>query len=204
MAFVPGPRVIQAEMRYTYQGQQVENVLYFQKDSAVTVADMQGLGGALAASYQNEVQANMPTSLSLREIYLTDLTTQTSPTFTYTAILPLVGTDGQPAMPNNVTLCISFRSAGRGRSSRGRNYLLGITENEVDNNFVNTSCSVPWESFFLDLLGYSTPGPFTWVVFSRVLNGADRAVGLAQPVQSFTIVDTVVDTQRRRLPGRGT
>lgn len=204
MPFVPAPNVAMVEMRYTYQGQQVENTLYFEAQGTISVAIMNTLGANLAALYSSLVQANMPTSLSLREIYITDLTTETSPTVTFTGTLPLVGNDGQPAMPSSVTLTMSFRTNGRGRSSRGRNYLLGITENEVDNNFVSSTFYGPWESFYQGLLDLAEDETWTWVVLSRIQDGLPRAVGLAQPVTSFLVVDTVVDNQRRRLPGRGT
>lgn len=204
MPFVPAANVAMVELRYTYQGQQVENTLYFDRGSAMTTTEMTDLAALLATNFQDNVRANMPTSLTLREIYVTDLTSDTAPTVTYTGILPLTGSDGQPAMPNSVTLCISFRTNGRGRSSRGRNYLLGITENEVDNNFVSSTFYGPWETFYTDVLGIAAGEVWTWVVLSRYANNAPRVAGLAQPVTDFVIVDTVVDNQRRRLPGRGT
>jgi hypothetical protein len=49
----------------------------------------------------------------------------------------------------------------------------------------------------------------TWVIASR-FSGVDgdgkpipRAVGVTTPVTSVVIVDGIVDSQRRRLPGRG-
>jgi hypothetical protein len=41
------------------------------------------------------------------------------------------------------------------------------------------------------------------VVVSRYSNGQPRAVGVATPVTSALLVDTRVDTQRRRLVGIG-
>jgi len=204
MAFVPAPSGVKVEMRYTYQGQQVENQLYFKSFTLFTPTEMLALGDALSVIWAAEVAPQSPSSLILREVVVTDLQTDTSPSVTATTGLPVAGLASDNASPSNVTLCVSFRTFGRGRSSRGRNYLLGIREDEVANNIVSTSFSNRWTDFFNALLSDPTiTDNWEWSVISFIEDGADRTEGLIQQVLTFTFVDQTVDSQRRRLPGRG-
>ena len=203
MPFVPTPDVAKVELRYTYQGQQCENTLFFIHNVGINLTDMEALAGAIAANYSTAIVPNVPTSLILREIYVEDQSDASAPAVTYTVGLPQAGTDGAPAAPNNVTLCVSFRTVGRGRSSRGRNYILGITENEVDNNTVSPLAWLPWFDLYQEFLDFGPLGPWTWGVLSTISGGVPRTVGLFQPITAFTVVDATVDSQRRRLPGRG-
>lgn len=203
MPIPPTPDVALVELRYTYQGQRVENTLYFRHQTGINVTDMEGLAGAIAANYIALVKPSVPSTLLLREIYVVDLSDSTAPAVTYTTDLPVAGDDGAAAMPNNVTICVSFRTLGRGRSSRGRNYLLGITENEVNDNIVSEVAWLPWFALYQELLDFGGVGPWVWGVLSTVSGGVPRTTGFFQDIIAYTVVDNVVDSQRRRLPGRG-
>jgi len=143
--------------------------------------------------------------VSFRECVATSLASETAPSVINTVGLPVVGGNANPALPNNVTLAIKFSTAGRGRASRGRNYILGITEESVTANQVGPGFITAYVSAYQALftaLGDMT-NPWTWVVYSRQLNNALRAEGLAQEILNVGFVDNVIDSQRRRLPGRG-
>lgn len=204
MAFVPVPDTAKVEMRYAYVSQQVENQLYFKCNTGIGIEKMQDLGEYLITNWATNVQAGSPDSLALREVYITDLTTDTSPAVTVTTGLPLVGATATQSSPNNVSLTCSFRTSGRGRSSRGRNYLLGIREDEVADNTVATSFRNRWSEFFNDITDpFPLSDDWTWSVVSLQENKAPRVEGLVQQVLTHVFVDNTVDSQRRRLPGRG-
>jgi hypothetical protein len=203
MAFVPATNVLMCEARWTLLGQQVENVTYWLADGepfSVTAA-------AIAAEYQASWVAHlMPlsgTDMSLREMYFTDLTTETSPTYTVVPGTPIVGTGGTPTLPSNISLCISFRTEGRGRSSRGRNYLFGLTEGVVTGNTVSDTYVNAALAFYEDWAAPLAVGGLTQVVISRIAGGDDRVTALVQPVTARIYTDQWVDAMRRRLPGRG-
>jgi hypothetical protein len=204
MPFIPAAQTIQAEMRYLYSTQKCENVLYFQASAGVSVSLMQTLGNNLIGWWNTNFKPLVSTILQLNEVYLTDLTTQTGPTVSVVTGLPSAGTDASEVMPFNVSLCISFRTAGRGRSARGRNYLLGMTEADVNGNGVLSTFFSPILAAYTTLIGAGTFTPgLQWVVVSRQFNGVDRSNALVQPITSCLFVDSIVDSQRRRLPGRG-
>lgn len=204
MPFVPFVDTVEVDVNYTYNGNRVQNTQYFTNSGGVDVPAMASLGEALIDSLVTDIMPNMPNTLTLREITVTDLTSDSAPSITVTTGLPVTGAvDFDPAVPGNVTLTASFRTEGRGRSSRGRNYLLGIRKSQVAQNLVADSFVAIWDAYYNGLLGGSDIAPWVWVVASRIHNGTPRVTGLSQPVTSWLVVDLAVDSQRRRLNGRG-
>lgn len=203
MAYVPVSGVWEAQMRMTLHDQLIENTLYFQK-TGLGAADPVPLANALLVWWNASYAAPLSSELSLREIYLTDLTRQDAATYTQAAPTPHpVGGDLDVAVPTNCALCVSFRSAARGRSARGRNYVPGLGEASVNQSRVSQTkvdaVKAAYQGLFTALGGL----PWTWVIVSRFTAGAPRPAGVVYPVTSVTIVDNVIDSQRRRLPGRG-
>lgn len=203
MPFVPVPDTCQVELRYTWDSQQVENTLYFYNVSEWSTSQMTDLAGAVAAWWHTSVRPQQSEDVTLRELYLTDLRSVTAPTVTYATGLPDVGSAAAPSVSNNTSLAISFRTAGRGRSSRGRNYWVGLLANQVDASEVAPAHAASIQAAYEALIDAVSESDWNWVVVSRFHNGAPRTEGLRQPVQSVVVTDLVVDSQRRRLPGRG-
>lgn len=203
MPFIPVLGVVQAELVYTWEGQTVETVLHFEPSDPPTPALMTELGAFLVTWFNTVLKPTMPTTISLVNIKLTDLTTETAPVVNYGTGLPIAGTGASPALPNNVAFVITKRTAQRGRSFRGRIYHPGLMEGSVTGNTVSGSAATAIIGAYDDLLAFSTAGA-TWTmgVVSRYTNLAPRATGVFTGVVNLT-TDGNVDSQRRRLPGRG-
>jgi hypothetical protein len=110
----------------------------------------------------------------------------------------------EDTLPNNVTWAIKFNTANRGRSGRGRNYIIGLTKPKVAANLLNPITAGQFVDGYLDLLTDLAASDWEWVVYSRFEDKVERTTGLAQPVVSVSFADLILDSQRRRLPGRGT
>lgn len=204
MPFVPAPNVAMCELRQILDQEQIENILYFEAAAALTPAMMTQLGLDLIEWWNTDLSANLSIELTLSEVFITDLTTNTSPTVSVTTGLPDVGQVANPALPGNVALAVSFRTAGRGRSSRGRNFVPGIHESAVSGSHTTGSFRTAIEDSYQNLIGAGALSlGFQWAVVSRITGGAPRTAALVQPVTSAVVIDNVVDSQRRRLPGRG-
>jgi hypothetical protein len=211
MPYVPVPSTVMAELRMTLDGQKIENTLYFLSASGPSLANMEVLGSDLEGWWTTNCAPLLPVDVLLRELVITDLTTNTGPQYTDAPEGGIPGVIGQPALPNNVSLAISFRTALRGRSFRGRNYIPALTENQVVNNTVSAAVAASWVSAYNELIAILATGAreYTWVVVSR-FSGVDadkkpipRTIGLKEPVVTALVVDATVDSMRRRLPGRG-
>lgn len=205
MAFIPVPLTAQCNIRGTYIGEQVENTLYVRSNTAWSAVTLQILADQLLAWYDTSVLPLLSASYTLREVYAVDLASVTGPTATSTPIGVRVGGTSGDGMPGSVALCVSFRTGARGRSFRGRNYVPGVVEANVSNNVISATWS---ESVVLAYQQLLIPDEYLpvsqeWVVVSRYANNQPRAQGIATPVTQVLVVDNFVDSQRRRLPGRG-
>lgn len=205
MPFVPAADVAQVELVQLLDGQVIENTLYFQSSADLDIALMGDLANALLGWWEDAIAPGVSESLSLTGITVTDLSTQTSPGIFVPAVPAITGDGTSPALPNNVALCVSFRTAFRGRSARGRNYVAGLQENQTTLSHIDAGVADFFTDAYSQLIG---PGAFVgglqWGVLSRFVNGNERATGLFRPITSVTVVDNTLDSQRRRLPGRGT
>jgi len=190
--------------------QKIENTLYWKKASAWSIGDLVGLGNSLLLWWTTYYDVFVSSSVTLSEIYLTDLTSSTSIVQSVPAPTPHpAGSRSAAALPNNVALTISFRSGQRGRSFRGRNYISGFSEDAVVLNTVDSAVIADIETAYNALFDVASDNSCFWVIASR-FSGVDgdgvpipRVAGLTTDITSVLVVDPIVDSQRRRLPGRG-
>lgn len=203
MAFIPVANVAQANIRQTLNGERIENTLYFRAPAAWSAGSLAALASGVAAWWTTGPRAVLSDDLVLREVYVVDLTTANSGTYTHTVVNDPGGPISGEALPNNCALCVSFRTANRGRSFRGRNYVAGINEGDVTGNVVAQATANGILAGYQGLMTYFSEAGLDWVVVSRYANGQPRAAGVATPVNAVTLVDRYIDSQRRRLPGRG-
>lgn len=203
MAFVPIPNVALAELRYTIDNQFVENTLWFDSGAGLEAENLQVLAEGLATWYETNLIPLQVSALVLREIYVTAQDSAFGAAYTYTPIGANQGALNIEPEPNNVSMCVSFRTASRGRAYRGRNYVLGLGANQLTGNRVDQTVADNYVLAYQQLNPTLVADGFTHIVASRSVNGAPRVVGVASPVTAYLVVDNVVDSQRRRLPGRG-
>lgn len=204
MPFIPATNVIQTEMLFTWDGQIVENVLHYQRGGGVTEQAMLDIGLYLVTWWDGIMQPLVPPTVSLNEIRMTDLTTEFAPGISYTTGLPLVGANGSPGLPNNVTLSMTKRTNYRGRAFRGRLYHIGLCESQVVDNRVSVAVTAQLVAAYAGLLSItadSVASPL--VVVSKYQGSMARISSLVTPVIGISS-DGVIDSQRRRLPRRGT
>lgn len=204
MPFIPVPNTVQAELVYNWNGEICENVFHFEAAGAPIVSEMVELGEYLINWYDVHLQPLHTGNISLINVKLTDLNAAFAPAVDVSTGLPLVGTLPGDSLPNNVAACISKRTIFRGRSYRGRIYHPCLGEAQVTGNTILTATRTSLLAAYSLLIGFSTAGEaWQMVVVSRFEGGAPRATGLTTPVTNLSM-ETTVDSQRRRLPGRGT
>jgi len=115
----------------------------------------------------------------------------------YTTGLPSAGTLGTALEAANVTLALSWRTGLAGRKFRGRFYFPSIADNQTTQDDRALSALVAAFNALLDNL-WNAPvaaGPYELVVF-HLVDSTFTAI-------TSWVVDAILDSQRRRLPGRG-
>lgn len=203
MTFIPAPNVVSVEIRCTRDNQKVENRLHINVLTAPTPAILASVAAAVKARFVSTWLPLLPTDVILRELYLADQTTQFGPTHTQPGLAGEVGTRAGPPLPNNITLCYSLRTAERGRSRRGRLYWMGFQEGDVTLNNVDATHAENIRVAIGSMRGDIATAGWAWVITSYQENKVARVTAASTIVTSVALVDTVVDSQRRRLPGRG-
>lgn len=203
MAFIPIPNCVKAELRLSYVGQEVENVFHFMTAGTPTEADLVAVAEGVETWWTDLVRPIVPNSVVYRETYVTDQSSQFGPVATVAGSAGMAGQLSLSEEPSHVTLAVSFRTANRGRSFRGRAYHIGIGQLDVVDNEVVPTRIAALRTAYLGLLQAQNFGGCQLAIASRRTNNADRVTGIVTPVLQVVIADPVVDSQRRRLPGRG-
>lgn len=203
MAFIPVPNAVRVSMEFTIAGQIVVFTLSLERGTQPTVAEMENLGTVMATWWNNSQKPFHTPLIALQKVTVTDLTTSSSPSVEVPVSPVIPGTASGTALPNNAAAVVSFRTPSRGRSYRGRVYLPGLSDahrvNPVtfSNGFMNGVIAS-----FLTLK--DTLNSYGWehVVISRRQNKVDLTTGVTTPVTAY-LMDSLYDSQRRRLAGRG-
>lgn len=203
MAFVPFTNVCKIEYVYTWDSQYCENVLHYQAPNALDEGLLEDAAAAALANWSASYKNQCSLALNLVKIKATDLTSESSAAIESSAGMPVVGTIDSPAVPNNVSVVIKFTTHLRGRSYRGRLYFCGLVAVGVLNSHLQPATLAAIENVGESLMSL-TVNAQTWplVIASRFHNKVERAAGVATEVIG-AFVDPTVDSQRRRLPGRG-
>lgn len=204
MVFVPTDNAVTASMRYLWEGQQVENTLSFYRAEGWTEVLMEQLGNLIINWRTNQLRSLQAPTLSMLECYLVDQSAEDAPAVTVTVPTgDQPGTGTTASQPNNVTWAIQFRTAFRGRSGRGRNYALGLMEGQVTGSAVSISVANAYTDAYEVLAGDLDGLDAQHVIISKFQGKVPRPSGLVRLVTAYAFADLVVDSQRRRLPGRG-
>jgi len=204
MAFVSAPNIIECQVRCTWDGQQIMNRFHAHVDSGPTEAQCAFLASEVAAWWIANVKALVPATLSLREVFCKGLELENDVQATFSSGLPSAGTSGADSCPNNVALCCSLRTGLTGRSAHGRWYWAGLCESQVTGSTIASGTVASIVATLDALRNVLLAAGLNWMVVSFNHNGGPRAGGPVYfEVNDILAIDGIVDSQRKRLPGRG-
>lgn len=204
MAFVPVPNTVMVEVIYEWGGQTCENTLYYTSTTGVTETSINDLLATINAYIQAEILPLLSNTIQLVRLIGTLLDAVDSIAVTLNVSPPVVGGDAAESLPYNAAYAVSFLTTKRGRSFRGRNYVPGLTIGSVaPGSIVDGAFRSAIVAAYDGLRGVAGDDGWSMSVVSRVSDGAPRVTGIATQVSAVTTFDNVVDSMRRRLPGRG-
>lgn len=210
MPFVPVENTALVECRMHYDNQKVENTLWVENESAWDGDSLAELATEVKDWWVASYSTICSNTVALNEVVCTDMTSETGAQASL-AGAGAAGGVGSGSLPGGTAFTVSFRTALRGRSFRGRNYIVGIPQDfrsgisGVDVDYVEAVINA-----YNDFKSAISTAGWTWVVVSRFsgIGGTPpkplpRTAGVTTPVASVICTDAVLDSQRRRLPGRG-
>jgi len=201
MATVPATNVAEVEIRGSLNGQDVENTLYFELAEAITNAALELLVAAIEDWVHTNWLNSMGTGFTMREVFARDLTAGSGFNATSNTHAGSPGTQSGTNLPGSVAWVVKFLTPLAGRSFRGRNYFMGLTNTDVTANLLGSATAANIVGYYRMLLGGGgvLPDGWTWGVLSRFAAGAPRVSGLFTPVTNVGYTDLLVDAQRKRL-----
>lgn len=127
-----------------------------------------------------------------------------SPMEEYLLPSPRNGTGGGSVLPLNVAFCVKLSTGLTGRSQRGRWYWGNLSSGIlIDAGHIAVANQTGYANVLNTLLANLATAGYTMVVTSYMTGGAWRSAGQNTPVVTCLAIDNALDSQRRRLPGRG-
>jgi hypothetical protein len=187
-------------------GQQASQAVFLtfavRKPTEISAGDLSTIADVVDAWYGATFRTHVSADCAFNSIKVTDLTTVSSPTWEQSVTDPQEGAS-TAAVPNNVALVVTSRTALRGRSYRGRNFVpgmpaAGLVNKTTWNASQYNAIAGDWQQLDLDfgLAGYER------VVLSRQLDGVRRTTGVATVITAY-VGRGRIGTQRRRVLGTG-
>lgn len=203
MAFIPATNTIKAEMVYNHIGQICENVFYAKMAGAVSLTDLTDLAGTLVNWFDTQLQPLVSNGTALTKVLCRDMTVESGAAIEFTTDLPMSGTGGS-ALPGNVTVASKWSTGLAGRSFRGRTYLVGLPvgNNTTNANLLDAGYLDDLQDAYEALIADISVDDRTFVVASFFHDNAPRTEAVLTEIIAVA-VNNQLDSQRRRLAGRG-
>lgn len=194
--------IIKIVVTYGFNGTpsiNVHFVLQRAPASPISSGDLVTAANTMHAALSAEWKNQMGDEWTIDNITAQDWTVEDGEQIPTNQTLPINGSEVAPAIPASVALVVSHRTDHTGRSRRGRTYLPGLTEGNVDFNTVDALGIADAIDTFTAWDSNLDAQELDHVVYSLYSAGVERVTPLATLVTS-RIVNDRVDTQRRRLP----
>jgi hypothetical protein len=190
-------------MVYMEYGQQMMNVFYFKQSTPFDETTLDALAVEVATAWAAQFKPLQSNVLTLEYVEATALDTEPGPQVTFSVATAGTNSSTAPA-PSNVTLAVKFASGLTGRSTRGRMFWLGLTVGQLGSDLVNTSDATAIKAAVVNFFGAIFAAvAASHSIVSYCSAGAWRTTALVTPVQFYLLTDNAIDSQRRRLLGRG-
>lgn len=206
--FIPAPNVAQLEMVYNLDEQIIENRFFLEGAEQWTLASLTELATTALDEWQSSIAPLISDQVHLILARATDMEVDDGAGVEIEPGSDIAGEVTGGSLPSNVTLTTKFGSGLTGRSHRGRVYTPGIPRTSVGTTTVNEvtpvvagSFSSGWANFFSGLIA-NVENCDHHVIVSYCFNKAWRTTADITTVINYS-TEVTLDSQRRRLPGRG-
>lgn len=199
--FIPVALTAKVTMTYLLDGQTVENVYHVKGSSEWDATTLDALTTAFENWETTHGTVMRGTDAILISVTAEALFIEDGPVFFSTVSISGILTND--LLPNNVTIAIKWVTGIRGRSFRGRTYHIGVTNDMVTTsgpNHINGAWVTGLLNHYGALLLVTYPNSGQLCVVSYAHDCTWRSAGVATPIIAARLTDTVLDSQRRRLP----
>lgn len=180
------------------------NTLYVKKADAWNLVDLEEVATLVWDWWDASIAPMVSDAVDLVKVRARDMSAPNSWVYEYTDSTPVNGNVSAGILPGNATMTVKFGTGLAGRSKRGRNYVIGLTEDQVSGDNVAGATVSAYIAAYEGLQTLLVAEGMAHVVASRA-NCTDPETPCSG--NTYTVInyssDGVVDSQRRRLAGRG-
>ena len=203
MPFQPVPNTIQCDILFLYFGQRVENVIHVEVPGGVDAPTIDDTAITVRDWVEDSYLPLLVTGVTFLGVEAKNLSIEGGGTSFANPTPPGTGGSAGEGMPGGTAFCISLHTAESGRSHRGRIFAFGLNRSQVSGNQLLVGYAGSFVSALNDLIALLITVDKLLVVVSRIADGVARLEGLTTPITTAVYTDLNIDSQRRRLTGRG-
>lgn len=202
--FIPAPHCASVEFIYAYSSVVAENRVNVQAATDFDLTMCQDLWTLARQWWIDYMKPYVSNTCSLNRIRVKALHANVAPMYDQVVIPSHPGQDTNTSLGNNVSFVIKLTTGNAGRSARGRWYVCGITTLRSTNGVSVSSASAGnWVNALAALQSGLQGVGQDLIVLSYRNEKAWRTEAVAYPVTGIVYTDLNLDSQRRRLLGRG-
>jgi hypothetical protein len=174
--------------------------MWFLKPSGNWVlSDLEDLTDELQNWWDEQIAPNVSVNLELNEVRAYAMHSNLAPV--HTASATFTGDRAGTPLPGQDVMTVTFITANRGRSGRGRNYISGFLPTDVTNNRWGSTQRTGIATGYQNLASYVNPLTLgSHVVVSFQHDGVTLSEGLPQPVVAYRANEPVYNMQNRSRP----
>lgn len=197
------PNVCRVVMVFARDTRQTINTFNVESNAVWDLTRMNAVANLFKLWWGNYYAPAVPTNVALTTVQVR-LLDPTNPLAVDLPVSPASpGSRTGTPEPGNVTLTVSWRTGLAGRAYRGRIYSAGVSENDVTTTDTATSTllallAIAGAQLISQLATNATP----LVIFHRPHTVPHPLDNRFTVVTSY-VMENLIDSQRRRLPGRG-
>lgn len=201
--YIPADRTAEVKVMFQTPGGYAQNSFHFIKSTEWSSTDLDDLAHAMEDWVKGSYLPIVSGQVSYTGIVATDLSDSNGPQVELPCTSGCTGGNGSNVLPSNVTVAIKLTTPLRGRSYRGRNFFVGLTEDAVSGDTVASGTVTAIQDAWDSLVGIDailTGAALAIVSYCQA--GAWLTSAVVTTVTAASVENTV-DSQRRRLKGRG-
>lgn len=197
MAFVETTDGAKAFLWYNSDIGRWGNTLWFSKPG-YTLSQQQALADLVKGEFVDNWVDFCALGVSLPNVYVTDMRTYDGP------VVQGAGPDGtgdvdNETLPLSVCLVATLRTASRGRAYRGRMYVAGLAEPQLDEGVFDQTIQENLEDFLNGFITTISAAGWSWGVHQSQVNEVAIDPQTVTPITSVSVRSGIPGSQRRRL-----
>lgn len=205
--FQPCDKTVEISVQGTYDGQLVENKFYAQAVEVITSTMVDAMATVVAGWVHDTMLAHCNPSYVHSRVVARDLTSEASFESIDSSHAGEAGTVTGTPQPGNVTIAIHRATEFSGKKQKSRIYWPGLVNTYLSSPDVLTTVAAT--ALIADLEALRTAilddSSATWAYGypQRFIDKVRLTAANFIPVFGHTVTDLNLDSQRRRLKGRG-